>query len=190
MITSPCPGQHGTMRVSIGVLSPDDWAILRRLRLAALHETFRHTSVYARELAFDEPRWRERAHEDTYFACAFDGTPVGLLAATWLPPGGGPGRIHLYSMWIDPAVRGRGLAGPLLRAALDWAGGQPAHTVTLRVDTDNHTARHVYEAAGFIASPARPDDGAGSMEMTLRLTPATRSGKQAARTNDTTATAT
>ena len=45
--------------------------------------------------------------------------------------------VYLYSLWLDPAARGQGLARPLVAAAVDWARDRRARTVTLRVAADN-----------------------------------------------------
>lgn len=174
--------------MSINELTVADWAVLRRLRLAALHEEYRDSPVYELEVGFDERRWRARAREHTHFMCLLDTVPTGLIAAAPATDG----EVYVYSLWIDPAARGRRLGAPLVDAVLTWARERGAHTVTLRVHRHNVPARRIYEAAGFIACTACPDDGGASIDMTLRLPPppANQSGHSAANRMNTQASAT
>jgi ribosomal protein S18 acetylase RimI-like enzyme len=70
---------------------------------------------------------------------------VGLIGAQRQSPD----VVYLYSLWLEPGMRGRGLGRDLVIAAVDWARGHRARVVTLRVDADNATARGVYEQLGF-----------------------------------------
>ena len=81
--------------------------------------------------------------------------PVGLIGAQQE----NAETIYLYSLWLDPAARGQGLARPLVAAAVDWARDRRARTVTLRVAADNAVARGVYESLGFTLTAAEsPSD--------------------------------
>jgi len=78
--------------------------------------------------------------------------------------------VYLYSLWLDPAFRGRGLARPLVAAAVDWARDQQVRTITLRVAPDNVAARAVYESLGFAAgSPAGAVKLRDEIPMTLSV---------------------
>jgi ribosomal protein S18 acetylase RimI-like enzyme len=57
--------------------------------------------------------------------------------------------VYLYSLWLEPGMRGRGLGRDLVAAAVEWARNQRARVVTLRVDVANAAARGVYEQLGF-----------------------------------------
>jgi putative acetyltransferase len=43
------------------------------------------------------------------------------------------GRAEIKRLWVDPAMRGRGVASALLRAALKHAGENGARTIRLSV---------------------------------------------------------
>ena len=76
--------------------------------------------------------------------------------------------MYLYSLWLDPAVRGHRLAHDLITAALDWAHTRHARTVYLRVAADNAAARAVYTSLGFALVPDA-DAMAGEVAMALRF---------------------
>jgi ribosomal protein S18 acetylase RimI-like enzyme len=88
---------------------------------------------------------------------------VGLIAAQ--PQGNDS--VYLYSLWLHPTVRGRGLARRLVAVALNWARVKGARTVRLRVAVDNAAARTVYESLGF--SPSGDADRADEVAMTLSV---------------------
>jgi uncharacterized protein len=56
---------------------------------------------------------------------------------------------QLQGVWVNPEVRGRGLAGPALAAAIVEIRASCAQTVTLYVNDFNIPARKTYEQLGF-----------------------------------------
>ena len=76
--------------------------------------------------------------------------------------------MYLYSLWLDPAARGRGLGRTLVAEAVDWARSQRVQWVTLRVHAANEAARAIVRAGlGFTVSAA---DTAGTAdEITMML---------------------
>lgn len=89
------------------------------------------------------------------------GRPVGMVAAYQETAE----RVYVYSLWLEPEARGRGLARGLVSAAVDWARRRGARTATLRMAPDNAAARTVYTSLGFTEVPT----GAKS-EVVMRLT--------------------
>ena len=77
--------------------------------------------------------------------------------------------VYLYSLWLDPAARGHGLARPLVAAAVDWARDRRARTVTLRVAANNLVARGVYESLGFAAVMSDRADVRDEVAMSLSV---------------------
>jgi RimJ/RimL family protein N-acetyltransferase len=145
-------------------LTEDDWAVFAELRLHALSDAFGiDDNQYRHESRFTEGEWRHRISEHTPFAAWLSGRPVGMIAAHRE----NNDTVYLYSLWLDPAVRGHGLAHHLLAATLDWARELRARTVYLRVSTDNVAARSVYERFGFTADE-QVDDHELAMSLTVR----------------------
>ncbi len=94
--------------------APADWAQLRLARLTALADApYAFASTRARERAFTEELWRSRTQTSAIFAAWSDDTIVGMGTA-WSAD---DGTWQIVGMWVSPALRGRGVADLLLRAA-------------------------------------------------------------------------
>lgn len=132
-------------------LTEADWQAFAVVRLRALTDSLGDEDPqYRHESSFTAAQWRRRLRDHAQFAIVIDGRPVGLISAQHE----NPGSVYLYSLWLDPVARGRGLARALVEAAVDWARGQRARTVTLRVAADNAVARAVYQGLGFRVTAA------------------------------------
>lgn len=137
-------------------LTESDWRQFAVVRLRALSDTLgEHDEQYRQESTFTAAQWRRRLREHAQFAALRGELPVGLIGAQRESDD----RVYLYSLWLDPSVRGHGLARRLVAAAVAWAQEQRAVTVTLRVAAENGAARAVYESVGFaVAGPVGADD--------------------------------
>lgn len=152
-------------------LTADDWLELRNARLAALAEApYAFSSTVAREQAFADQTWRERAGSGRTFG-AWDGDSIVGLA-TGLPE---DGQWHLVGMWVSPKARGTGIADQLVAAVCELARQSAATSVTLWVTEVNGRARAFYRRLGFaptggrqLVRPDEPDDW--EEELTLQLT--------------------
>ncbi|MFD4642443.1 GNAT family N-acetyltransferase [Lentzea sp. NPDC058436] len=131
--------------MQIHQVAPDEWRLWRDIRLEALSsDPEEFGSTLAVEQEYDETEWRERAAEGLKVV-ALDDEPVALVAATAKPEG-----LYLYSMWVRPSHRGRGLGEGLLKAVLEWAVEEGWKVVRLRVWVDNLPARRLYKRLGFV----------------------------------------
>ncbi len=135
-------------------LGPDDWEVLRDIRLRALAESpDAFGSTLDREREFDEKEWRRRLVRPVY-AVLVDDRPVAMAGAFT-----DEGRVQVWGMWTDPEHRGRGHARALLDALVGGAVAE-GRPVTLHVNTANPVARAAYEHYGFVATgelePLRP----------------------------------
>lgn len=146
--------------IDVLVLTPDDWQLWRKLRLAALAEApeaFGSTLADWSGLGDTEQRWRARlANVPLNLALTMGGEPVGMVSAT------APGfdeEVELISLWVAPAGRGRGVGDEALRQVAAWAHDQhPGHDLVLSVRTDNRPARALYDRHDFIDAGPSPDD--------------------------------
>jgi ribosomal protein S18 acetylase RimI-like enzyme len=127
-------------------LTESDWQLFAGVRLRALADSL-------------------GLRDHAQFAVLIDDRPVGLIGAQLE----NVEAVYLYSLWLDPTARGRGLARPLVAAAVDWARERRARTVTLRVAADNAVARGVYESLGFTLNPAENPSDRGEIAMTLSV---------------------
>ncbi len=142
------------------VVRPDDWLVWRQLRLSALAQdpsAFGSTLAQWSGPGDTEGRWRARLRDVALnLVLALDGAPAGMVSAT---APGEDGRIELISMWIAPAVRGRGVGDEAVRQVLAWAREEhPSSRVRLSVKTDNGYATRLYERHGFVDAGPSPDD--------------------------------
>ena len=88
------------MEPRVGAFAPDDWELLRALRLRALtDDPYAFGSTHARELEFDEASWRERTTRMAYATVA--GEPAGIAGA------GRPDDASLESLFLA-LTRGEG----------------------------------------------------------------------------------
>jgi putative acetyltransferase len=95
-----------------------------------------------------------------------DGGVVGSVALRDL----GDGALELKRMYLRPEVRGRGLGKRLLATALDHARATCARVVRLDTSERMETARHLYEAQGFVRVPGHaPRQGQQRLLYELRL---------------------
>ena len=98
-------------RAELRRLGPDDWEVLRDIRLRALAESpDAFGSTLDRERDFDEKEWRRRLVRPVYAVMA-DERPVAMAGAFT-----DEGRVQVWGMWTDPEHRGRGHARALLDA--------------------------------------------------------------------------
>ncbi|NUT49251.1 MAG: GNAT family N-acetyltransferase [Saccharothrix sp.] len=131
-------------------LGPEDWATWRDIRLTALagdRDAF--GSTLAAERRYDEARWRELLRPDRGVrVVAEDPEPVGLVAG--VPHELDPETLYLYSMWVMPGFRRRGVGEALVGDVLAWAREHGWARVQLRVFRGNDTARRLYARLGFV----------------------------------------
>lgn len=144
-------------------LTESEWRLFAVLRLRALAEALgADDGQYRQEAAFTAGQWRRRLRDHAQFAALLGTSPVGLIGAQREFVDS----VFLYSLWLDPAARRRGLGRALVATALDWAKRQRARTVWLRVATDNVAAKGIYEGFGFIECA---DSGGRETAMTLTV---------------------
>jgi ribosomal protein S18 acetylase RimI-like enzyme len=152
--------------IELRVLTPEDWAVWRRLRLVALAEApyafVSRLSDWQGE-GDREERWRARlaipgSHN---LVAVLDGAPVGIASGV---PGEQAGVATLISMWVSPQARGRGVADRLISEVERWALDTPAEVLRLAVTPGNEHAITLYRRNGFEDSGELGDlmpDGVG-----------------------------
>jgi ribosomal protein S18 acetylase RimI-like enzyme len=155
----------GVPTTRITRLTESDWEQFAELRLRALGETFGTADQqYLVEARFTPADWRRRVRDHAQFVVVLAGQPVGMIAAYQESAE----TAYVYSLWLDPAARGRGLGRRLVAAALDWARRRGVRTATLRMASDNTAARAVYEGLGFTEVPTGGAVGDVVMRLTIR----------------------
>jgi ribosomal protein S18 acetylase RimI-like enzyme len=148
-------------KMELRVLTPDDWADWRTLRLIALADA---PHAFGGKLADwqgegdREDRWRGRlslpgSHNLMVF---LDGKPVGMASGA---PGESEGVAELLSMYVDRSARGLGVGDLLIREVERWARESGATVLELAVAEGNDPAIALYHRHGFT------DDGRGVQQM-------------------------
>ncbi|OBF26981.1 GCN5 family acetyltransferase [Mycobacterium sp. ACS1612] len=154
------------MAARVARLTDSDWRVFAGVRLRALSDSLGEDDPqFRQESAFTATQWRRRLREHAQFAVLIGDRPVGLIGAQLESAD----TVYLYSLWLDPAVRGQGLARPLVATAVEWARDRRARTVTLRVAHDNAVARGVYEGLGFTLQNGENPCDRGEVAMSLSV---------------------
>ena len=161
--------------ITVTALIPDDWPRWRELRLAALADA---PYAFASRLAdwqgeHDRPeRWRgvlelPGSHN---LVAELDGVPAGQCRGGL---GETAGTAGLFSMWVAPAARGRGVADRLIAEIEGWAVRADAHELELGVTEGNAAAIALYRRHGFHDTGRReslPDGVRAELVMSKPLT--------------------
>jgi ribosomal protein S18 acetylase RimI-like enzyme len=171
--------------VQIRRAAPDDWRLVREVRLATLRtDPAAFGSTADDEAGRPEQDWRHRVEAFTWFLAldeAVDeaageagGRPVGVVR-TGTEDGAADGERMLASLWVAPGHRGTGLVGRLVDAVAADARAAGARWVTLWVMRSNARARAAYARLGFVPVPTPAAQAghecAGEVRLGLRLTP-------------------
>ncbi len=133
---------------------PDEWKLLREVRLTALRESPRaFGSTYKRESAYTEADWRSRLTTAVWFVARVNARLVGVVASRRRD--NTESRRELLSMWMHPDQRGTGVAAELVCAVQTRARSDGASVLTLSVADGNDRARRFYEKLGFVSTGVR-----------------------------------
>lgn len=154
---------------------PGDGPDLRALRLRALEDA---PTAFGQTLA--DARAKPDEHWESWAASETTATYAGIDDGVWLGMAGGyvmhdePASAMLFGMWVDPRVRGTGLAADLVAHVLAWARTTPCERLTLWVTDGNARARRFYGRCGFtltdgeIPLPSHPEHTLVRMAIALR----------------------
>ncbi|RKN39164.1 GNAT family N-acetyltransferase [Streptomyces hoynatensis] len=135
------------MGYTIRQTSRQDWERLRELRLAALRDPVAPVAFYEpyeEAVRLTRGEWERRAsgrETVTFIGEAENGSWAGMVGAF-----AKRGLVYVVGVYMLPEHRGTGLAGQLMRAAIDWGQGRE---VRLRVHENNPRAARFYESLGF-----------------------------------------
>lgn len=141
--------------IALSVVTVEDWALWRRLRLAALRED---PAAFSSRLADwqgagdREERWRDRLGMPDAFnlVALLDNSPAGMVSSV---PTDRPDEVELISMWVHRRARGRGVSDALVEAVVEHARGQGKRAVCLSVAEHNVAAFALYRRHGFVPAP-------------------------------------
>jgi ribosomal protein S18 acetylase RimI-like enzyme len=137
--------------IELQVLTPDDWAVWRQLRLAALTDApyaFKSRLEDWQGESDREESWRGRLSipGSRNLVAVLDGKPAGMASGV---PGPQSGVAKLISMWVSGEARGQGVGDHLVRAVEQWARQAGAAVLRLAVMPGNEHALAFYWRNGF-----------------------------------------
>jgi ribosomal protein S18 acetylase RimI-like enzyme len=148
--------------VQVRRLRSDEWERFRAIRIRALTDSpDAFGSTLAEEMALSDGDWQRRADPPDGAVFVVDGPDDLIALGIGTPAPGFPDAAAAYSMWVDPAERGKGLGTALIDAIKAWAKEAGYANLGLGVVTTNAQAIALYERLGFVDTgdriPIRPD---------------------------------
>lgn len=164
-LNTPYHRRVSDVSVNIRRITPDEWPLLRELRLASLQDApdaFGQT--YENALREPDVEWQNAARASaagdrrTWLIASDEaGSDVGLVQARRRPPHD----CMVFSMWVAPAARRTGTGRALLDAVEAWARAWGAQRIVLWVFGANESAQRFYERIGFVVLSDGPDVESG-----------------------------
>ena len=144
------PPTSYTPGMDIRRVRPDEWALLRDLRLRALQadpDAFGESLAVATERS--DADWQARADSADHasFVADTSGGFVGMVVGGPAPDR--PGIAAIYGMWVAQEARGQGIGAALMDAVEDWARSAGYAFIGLGVTTTNEPAIRLYEHKGY-----------------------------------------
>ncbi|MBV9559897.1 MAG: GNAT family N-acetyltransferase [Bradyrhizobium sp.] len=135
--------------IEIRLLTPDEAALYRDIRLDGLRETpDAFASTFAREDAMTLAWFAERIVRGNIFG-AFSGDALVGVAGYWPQEGAKVShKAGLWGMYVRPAARGSGIGGRLIEAVVGHATGR-VELLQLGVASGNEAALRLYRKMGF-----------------------------------------
>lgn len=140
------------MNPQIRRIRPNEWHLLRELRLQALADApLAFAATLAQEEAFPEKLWRERAvsgaagADRITFIAEDEGQWIGLATGI---AGSEPSSM-LVGMFVTEPARGRGIGIALVESIVGWAQSRGAARLVLWVTASNEVAIALYRGCGF-----------------------------------------
>lgn len=110
-------------------------------------------STHERALAVPDEEYLRRASVGTTHLAFSGDEPVGIVSL--VPDDGDPSLTELTSLWVDPRLRGTGVADRLVEAVCTAGRIDGAREVSLWVTVGNGRARRLYERCGFTPTGRR-----------------------------------
>lgn len=137
----------------------------RALRLKALRE---HPEAFGADYVLNEARpiayWtnliRQAEQEETQrriFVAEHEGKICGMMVIMRADSPKTAHNCNIYSVYIDPSLRGQGVASRLMEACLAWAKQQALRLVKLSVVASNASALQLYLRHGFTVYGVEPE---------------------------------
>ena len=134
--------------ISTRRIGPGDAAALRAIRLRALADTPTAFAIDVDvEAAHPDSYWSEFTGSAAVFVAEREGDWVGVAVGRWYDREAGV--AQLSGLWVDPAMRSRGLGGRLVDEVHGWAAVAGARGLRLGIIIDGPDVEGFYPRLGF-----------------------------------------
>ncbi len=129
---------------------PEGWEEYRALRLEALgSDPTAFGSSVEEEASLPEAEWRRRAANA--LLAFFSGKPVGMIVFVVSPRAKTRHVADIFSVYVKPSQRGRGIGKLLLESALKEIAKDPEVVkIKLTVNPEQKAAVGLYRGSGFV----------------------------------------
>ena len=162
--------------ITVRRLAENEWEQYRAVRLTALEESPEaFAATLEEEQQLSEQDWRDRMGRSTRLLAERDGASVGV-ASVGVAGESDEDAGELFGLWVEPALRGSGIATELVRAGAETAASQGYRRLRYWVGTENGRAVAFASGYGFRpTSDRRPmgvvseEDGEEEIAMELPL---------------------
>jgi ribosomal protein S18 acetylase RimI-like enzyme len=139
----------------IKLLVPDDWPLLRDMRLAALADS---PDSFLAELSdqvdFSPQKWQSEFDRGDWYIGYRGRKPVSMIGCT-RETETPPSERFLEYLWVSPEWRGNGIAFHLLTDVIERLRAAGVGRALLWVMDGNDVAMRFYQRFGFVSSKVR-----------------------------------
>lgn len=144
------------------------WTVLRDIRLRALIQAPEAFVDAAEDVShWPDTVWIDWLQSAAVFVAWVDGSALGIVSEA---PRSGRTEYGLAAMWVDPRVRGKGLADDLVSAFVGFVRDRGGERISLWVASRNAPASRLYGRHGFTPTGTTRQTPLGTIaEMTLDL---------------------
>lgn len=158
---------HDEFPVTVTAATPADWRRLRALRVRSLAEDAASFGGRLSDtLTYDDAEWQNRLARPGHFMAVQAGLDVGLIRVAEADDN--PTLWHVFCMWVDPTMRGRGVAADLLDAGEHLARARGATHMELGVMESATAARGMYASCGYQEVGTDGGCGGASCDIIMR----------------------
>jgi len=139
----------------IQLLVPDDWCLLRQIRLTALNDSPEFfLAEFDEELPFSQERWRAEFDRGDWYIGFRQKHPMSMVGCT-REKETPQSECFIEYLWVDPDARGCGVAFHLLTSITERLRVAGVRRAFLWVMDGNDRAEALYRRVGFVSTKIR-----------------------------------
>jgi ribosomal protein S18 acetylase RimI-like enzyme len=139
----------------IKLLVPNEWRLLRQVRLTALQESpDSFLAQYDEEFTFSQERWRSEFDRGDWYIGFRQQNAMSMVGCT-REKETPKSECFIEYLWVEPDSRGSGVAFHLLTNIIDRLRVAGVRRAFLWVMDGNDRAERLYRRVGFVSSKIR-----------------------------------